>query len=100
MTEIEFSIIANADSALAAERQILAGFSQQHELQFHLAQMHWDQAWRILWVHALPGKGSHVGSTWGTSLGAMEALRPCSTSALAKIGAPDGFIPFERPWSR
>jgi multiple sugar transport system substrate-binding protein len=96
MTAIEFSIIADADPDLEPIRRIVADFSQQHGVRVNITRMRWDEAWGTLLVNALHGKGpyvSHVGSTWGTTLGAMEALRPYGHEDLAQMGAPDAFIP-------
>ena len=96
MTEIEFSIISNEDDALELLSVLLQEFERRQRVKVKLTQMDWDSAWSTLLVNALHGKGphvSHVGSTWGTTLGAMEALRPFSQKDLVQIGAPDAFMP-------
>jgi multiple sugar transport system substrate-binding protein len=96
MTEIEFSIITDDEDELESMRMLLLPFEHRQRLKVNLSQIGWDDAWSTLLVNALHGKGpqvSHVGSTWSTTLGAMEALRPFTTSDLATLRAPDVFVP-------
>lgn len=96
MAEIEFSVIANADDETEPVHHIVADFSKQQQWNVNLSRIHWDDAWSTLLMNALHGEGpqvSHVGSTWGTTLGAMEALRPYSKKDLAQMDAPDVFEP-------
>jgi multiple sugar transport system substrate-binding protein len=96
MTEIEFSIITDDEDEVERLHKLLQPFEHRQRLKVNLDCIGWEVAWSTLLVNALHGKGphvSHVGSTWGTTLGAMEALRPFNQKDLVQIGAPDAFIP-------
>jgi len=96
LAEINFSVIADTPD----ETEILAGFlkifEEKRGQQVRLQSMKWSEAWPILLANALHGSGpavSHVGSTWSTSLGAMNTLRPFSEKEVAVLGGPDKFFP-------
>ena len=96
MKEIEFSIIADTDLDAEPVHRIVADFSKQQNCRVNLSQIQWDDAWSTLLMNALHGEGPHVsqvGSTWGTTLGSMEALRPFSQKDLALMNAPGAFEP-------
>jgi multiple sugar transport system substrate-binding protein len=96
MAEIEFSIITDDEDDLDGLRTLLQPFERSERIKVHLTSIGWETAWSTLLVNALHSKGphvSHVGSTWSNTLGSMEALRPFTASDLAKIGAPNVFMP-------
>ncbi|MCI0396605.1 MAG: extracellular solute-binding protein [Chloroflexi bacterium] len=96
MNEIEFSVIADLPDDILTLTRLLQAFEQQGHAQVKLTRMSWDEAWSKLFSVAIYGQGPHIsqiGSTWGSSLSAMRALRPFTPPELAAIGAPDAFMP-------
>lgn len=85
-TTLELSLIEEPSTEL---RTLLDEFSASHNVQINLTIMHWENAWPELLAYALYGKGpdvSHVGSTWASSLIAMNALREFSTREVDEMG--------------
>jgi multiple sugar transport system substrate-binding protein len=90
---LELSLIEEPSEVL---RELLDEFSATHKVQIHLTIMHWENAWPELLTHALYGKGpdlSHIGSTWVSSLVAMNVLREFSTREVEEIGGTKIFTP-------
>lgn len=95
MVEIEFSTISDPSDGAHHLSLILEEYEAQHGVRVRLSTMSWDQAWSNLVTFALYGKGpdvSHVGSTWGSSLAAMNALRPFAPREIAALGGSGAFI--------
>lgn len=94
MREIEFSIFDVPNQNLF--RPLLDKFQSQFFTQVQLRTIPWDTAWPSLLEFALQGKGpavSVIGSTWSSSLIAMEALRPFSRLEIAGLGGSEAFFP-------
>lgn len=95
MAEIEFSMISDPPDGAHNLARILEEYEAQHGVRVRLSTMSWDQAWSNLVTFALYGKGpdvSHVGSTWGSSLAVMNALRPFAPREIAALGGSGAFI--------
>jgi multiple sugar transport system substrate-binding protein len=91
MIEIEFSVIEEPSSAL---KELLEKFQKLHHVKVNIRPMSWKDAWSELLTCALYGKGpdvSHIGSTWSSSLLAMNALRPFSITEINKFGGSNAF---------
>ena len=72
---LNFSLIGPPSQKLP---ELLGEFQNRHTIKVNLLSMSWENAWPNLLTQALYGKGagvSHIGSTWGSSLLAMNALR-------------------------
>ena len=96
MVQLTLSTIADTSQQQDAIAYLVDQFQKTRGVHVQLTNLDWEQAWSYLLTNALQGSGphvSHIGSTWGTTLGAMEALRPFSSSDLKLLGAPDVFWP-------
>jgi ABC-type glycerol-3-phosphate transport system substrate-binding protein len=65
-------------------------------VQIKLERMTWENAWAKLLSYALLGKGpdvSHIGSTWASSLVAMNAVRKFSEQEVEAMGGAGVFVP-------
>ena len=101
MSQLEFSTItsktvSSSSLQLRAIEALLDEFKLQHGTQVKLTNFNWEEAWPQLLSIALNGIGPNVsliGSAFGTTLGAMETLRPFSSKDLSTLGAPDVFWP-------
>ena len=94
MIELEFSVIEDAPGESAFLNEILDEFQAQHAVRVHLRPMNWSQGWADLFEIALNGKGadvSHIGSTWISSLVAMNSLRSFSPREQAMMGGAEMF---------
>jgi multiple sugar transport system substrate-binding protein len=94
MREIEFSIFDVTYQHLL--RPLIDKFQTQFYTQVQLRTIPWGAAWPTLLEFALQGKGpavSVIGSTWSSSLIAMEALRPFSRVEITGLGGTDSFFP-------
>jgi ABC-type glycerol-3-phosphate transport system substrate-binding protein len=95
MLEIEFSFIEDAPGeSRGVFNQLLDEFRDKYKVQVRLTTMSWERAWPDLFEIALNGKGpdvSHIGSTWISSLVAMNALRLFSPRELAALGGAQAF---------
>jgi multiple sugar transport system substrate-binding protein len=90
---LDFSLIGPPSQNL---RELLDEFQDRHNIKINLLSMTWENAWPNLLTHALYGKGadvSHIGSTWGSSLVAMNALREFKPQEIEALGGPQAFIP-------
>ena len=95
MTTIEFSIIPDTDADFQTFVRLMSEFKRETGVEVNLKRMGWDTAWQELISIATQGHGadiSHVGSTWVSSLIAMDAVRPIPTSLIAKIGGEQAFV--------
>jgi len=94
MREIEFSIFDSTNLGLL--RPLIEKFQTRNFVQVQLRTIPWQNAWSNLLEFALQGKGpavSVIGSTWSSSLIAMDALRPFSRLEIAGLGGPEAFFP-------
>ena len=90
---LDFSMIGPPSQKL---RELLDEFQDRHNVKINLLSMSWENAWPNLLAHALYGKGadiSHIGSTWGSSLVAMNALREFKSQEIEALGGPQAFVP-------
>jgi len=95
MTTIEFSIIPDTDADYQTFVRLMSEFKAETGVEVNLKRMSWDTAWQQLISIATQGHDtdiSHVGSTWVSSLIAMNAVRPIPTSLIAKIGGEQAFV--------
>jgi multiple sugar transport system substrate-binding protein len=93
MSEIEFSLIGEPSPEL---KKLLAAFESEHRIQIRIREMDWEHAWADLVTCALFDSGpdvSHIGSTWTSSLSAMNALRVFSDSEVQRAGGAAVFLP-------
>ncbi|OGO72057.1 MAG: hypothetical protein A2Z49_09355 [Chloroflexi bacterium RBG_19FT_COMBO_56_12] len=94
MIEIEFSVIEDAEGESAYLNEILDEFRTRHAVRVHIRPMSWSQGWPDLFEIAMNGKGadvSHIGSTWISSLVAMNSLRSFSAREQAAMGGAEAF---------
>ncbi len=91
---LDFSLIGPPSQNL---RDLLDEFQEQRpNVKINLLTMSWENAWPNLLAHALYGKGadvSHIGSTWGSSLVAMNAVRQFKPQEIELLGGPQAFVP-------
>ncbi len=93
MTEIEFSIIGEPSPIL---QDLLHTFESRHNARVKLRVMNWENAWAELLSIALYARGpdvSHIGSTWSSSLTAMNSLRPFTEAQILPAGGSGAFLP-------
>lgn len=93
MLELEFSVINEPTPKL---RSLVEEFQATHRVHVHFRVMDWDTAWPELVTMALHGTGpdvSVVGSTWGSTLASMNALRPFTPREVAALGGATAFLP-------
>lgn len=96
MAELQFSTIHNDPLDLRAIRQLLDAFEQERRVHVRLIPMDRNSAWTDLMSIASTGKGpdvSHVGSTWISSLVAMDAVRPFQAREVGRLGPQQVFLP-------
>lgn len=94
MIELEFSVFEDAPGDSSDLRKILDDFQAQQSVRVHLRPMSWGQGWAELFDIAMNGKGadvSHVGSTWISSLVAMNSLRSFTIREQAMMGGEEAF---------
>jgi multiple sugar transport system substrate-binding protein len=94
MREIELSIFDTTDRDLLCP--LLDKFQSRFFTKVQLRTIPWENAWPNLLEFALQGKGpavSVIGSTWSSSLIAMDALRPFSRIEIAGLGGVEPFFP-------
>lgn len=89
--KLSFSLIGDLTNEL---RELLSEFEQIRNVKIDLIRMKWEGAWPKLLTYALQGTGpdiSHVGSTWVSSLLAMNALREFSPHEVQMLGGSQVF---------
>ncbi len=92
-TMLTFSVIGEPSTYLL---KLLDEFQQIRNVQVNVEKMSWEEAWPKLLSYALSGKGpdvSHIGSTWASSLIAMNAVRNFSQRELDGMGGAQAFFP-------
>lgn len=92
-TSLTFSVIGEPSSYLI---KLLDEFQQIRNVQVKVEEMSWEGAWPKLLSYALSGKGpdvSHIGSTWASSLVAMNAVRDFSQREVDGLGGESVFFP-------
>jgi len=92
-TAITFSVIGEPSIYLL---KLLDEFQQIRNVQIKVEKMSWEEAWPKLLSYALSGKGpdvSHIGSTWASSLVAMNAVRGFSQREVDDLGGAGAFFP-------
>ena len=92
-TTIIFSVIEEPTTEM---RKLLDEFQQIRNVKIILEKMSWEDAWTKLLSYALFGKCpdvSHIGSTWASSLVAMNAVRKFSAQEVAGLGGAGVFAP-------
>lgn len=96
MKEITLSLMFHTEQSLSIVRSMLDEFEKQAHIHVSLNILKWETGYSELSQDAIYDRGpdvSEVGTTWISSLVAMNALRPYTASELAKIGEPEDFIP-------
>lgn len=91
--EIELSILGDPTPTL---RGLLSAYETRTGAQVRLTSIPWEKAWPELLTFALYDRGpdvSHVGSTWASSLVAMNSLRSFKASEVAAWGGREAFLP-------
>lgn len=94
MKEIELSIFDSTNPGILSS--LIDAFQSRYFTRVQVQTIPWANAWSTLLEFALQGKGpavSMIGSTWSSSLIAMDALRPFSRSEIAGLGGPEAFLP-------
>jgi len=94
MIELEFSFIEDTPGESAYLREILDEFQARHSVHVNVRPMSWNQGWADLFEIGTSGKGadvSHIGSTWISSLVAMNSLRSFSAREQAMMGGAEAF---------
>ncbi len=96
MTELNFSAIGDASEDVQAFADILEEFQKESGIITHLSRLPWDRAWSSLLMHAMEAKGadvSQVGTTWASTLAALDSLRPFTEAEVRALGGPLVFAP-------
>jgi multiple sugar transport system substrate-binding protein len=96
MSEIEFSFIANTEKFATDLIPVIERFERQNHCRVKLLRMKWEEAWPRILDAALHAKGpdiSVIGTTWLSSLVAMNAIRPFSPREIQAVGGEDVFYP-------
>ena len=91
-TPLVFSVIGEPSPELSV---LLDEFQQIRKVQIKVEKMNWDNAWAKLLSYALLGKSpdiSHIGSTWASSLVAMNAVRSFSPQEVQALGGAEVFV--------
>jgi ABC-type glycerol-3-phosphate transport system substrate-binding protein len=94
MIELEFSVIEDAQGESSFLGDILDEFQSRHSVRVHIRPMNWGQGWSDLFEIAMNGKGadvSHIGSTWISSLVAMNSLRSFLPREQEMMGGAEAF---------
>lgn len=95
MSEIEFSVMVATPEAASRLRSHLDAFEAQHHVTVSLAPMLWSEGWSSIANMAIYGHGpdvAEIGTTWISSVAAMNALRPFSAQEVHALGGPDAFL--------
>ena len=99
MREINFSVMSNqadVESAIARYEPLVKAFEQKTRIHVNVTPIGWQNGWSQLLNFGLYGKGpdvSELGSTWVTSLAALQALRPIAPSEIEELGGGEAFFP-------
>ncbi len=96
MVEIEFSMIPDTEEDVHAMTSMLEDFERLTGVKVRLRTMRWSTAWTDLLTIASRGAGpdvSHIGSTWVSSLAAMNALRSFRLVEVQEMGGARAFLP-------
>jgi multiple sugar transport system substrate-binding protein len=99
MREINFSVMSNQadfEATILRYEPLVKAFKQQTRIHVNIMPIGWQNGWSQVLNFGLYGKGpdvSEVGSTWVTSLAALQALRPIAPSEIAELGGGEAFFP-------
>ena len=96
MTELNFSAIGDENSDVQAFADILEVFQKESGVVTHLSRLPWERAWPSLLMHAIEAKGadiSQVGTTWASTLAALDSLRSFGETEIRSLGGPLVFAP-------
>jgi multiple sugar transport system substrate-binding protein len=96
MEEIEFSVIAHSDKYFNDLQRVVEIFEGKNHCRVRLLRLSWSDAWVNILDTALHAKGpdlSQIGTTWLSSLVAMNALRPFSAREIGEVGGETAFFP-------
>ncbi len=96
MPPIEFSTFPHIPVSLDYLKRVIAGFSGAPGLTINLTEIPWDAAWKELvqiGLHQCGADISEIGTTWISSLAAMDALRPFTPAEVGHLGGVDAFLP-------
>lgn len=93
MIELTFSHFEEPSPTL---RRIVADFEEKNGVKVNFKVVKWENAWRELLSWSIYEEGvdvSQIGSTWGSSLMALNALRPFKNDEVSAIGGQFAFLP-------
>ncbi|HEY4690360.1 MAG TPA: extracellular solute-binding protein [Anaerolineae bacterium] len=95
MIEIEFSVlVANREDADRL-RPLLDAFEKQKHVKVKITPILWSEGWSEIANIAIYGHGpdvSEVGTTWISSVAALNALRPFSADEIRSLGGASAFL--------
>lgn len=96
MAELELSIMRRSPTTEADMRRLLEPFEAESRVQVRLRILAWETAWADLLKVALYQYGpdvSEIGTTWLSSLVAMDALQPFTGFKVQAFGDAAAFLP-------
>jgi multiple sugar transport system substrate-binding protein len=99
MKEIEFSVMEGALGDSEKLRPLLDAFENQSGIHVNLIGIPWGQGWTEIIKFGIYVHGpdvSAIGTTWISSLAAMNALRPFTPQQVRALGGAESF--FESSW--
>ncbi len=97
MAELEFSIMAHGANSEEAIRPLLDQFEAEYKIKVKVTVLpwRWNDTLRIALLRAGPDV-SEVGSTWVSSLAAMDAIQTFSHAEIHALGGAEAFL--EAAW--
>lgn len=96
MIEIELSLMSHQAQPYPYMETVLQQFEAEHQIRVHLHMLSWDTGRTELVNYALFKNGpdvSEIGTTWLSSMVAMNVLRPFSPHEIAVVGGAEAFLP-------
>ncbi len=93
---LELSIMNHGARFVAEVRELLVQFKQNTRTEVRLRVLDWRNAWAELVRVTIYGTGpdvSEIGTTWLSEFVNMGALRPFSTTEVARLGGAQQFLP-------
>lgn len=96
MIELELSLMSYKAQPYEYMQTVVQQFEAEHQVRVHLNMLSWDTGRTELVNYALFKNGpdvSEIGTTWLSSLVAMNVLRPFSPHEIAAVGGAEAFLP-------
>jgi len=100
MPTLNFSLISDDAARIEAISGIIRDFTRKSNQNVQSQILSWKDAWQQILDFSLRGDApdvSHIGSTWSSTLSAMNALRPFTQVEIDDFGGIDAF--FQTVWA-